>query len=108
MSDPLERIAAALERMKSTATLINTARGPIIDEEALVAALRSGRIRAAGLDVYEREPELAPGLAELDNVVLLPHVGSATKETRDQMALLAAEAAARFDEGRPVLHLFRP
>jgi glyoxylate reductase len=82
---------AALERMKPTAFLINTARGPVVDEDALVAALRSGRIAGAALDVYEAEPALAPGLAELDNVVLLPHMGSATWETRTRMTSLAAE-----------------
>lgn len=76
--------------MKSSACLINTARGPIVDERALVEALRGRHIRAAGLDVYENEPELSPGLAELDNVVLLPHMGSATIETRTRMALMAA------------------
>ncbi len=76
--------------MKSSACLINTARGPIVDERALVEALRSRHIRAAGLDVYENEPELSPGLAELDNAVLLPHMGSATIETRTRMALMAA------------------
>ena len=71
--------------MKPTAVLVNTARGPIVDEAALVRALRSGRLFAAGLDVYEREPELHPGLRELENVALLPHVGSATDETRRRM-----------------------
>ncbi len=80
-----------LAMMKRSACLINTARGQVVDEGALVEALREGRIRAAGLDVYESEPELSPGLAELDNVVLLPHVGSATIETRTRMALMAAE-----------------
>jgi len=77
--------------MKPSAYLINTARGPVVDEGALVDALRQGRIRGAGLDVYEREPELSPGLADLENVVLLPHVGSATIETRTRMAWMAAE-----------------
>jgi glyoxylate reductase len=77
--------------MKPSAYLINTGRGPLVDEAALVDALRQGRIRGAGLDVYEREPELAPGLAELENVVLLPHVGSSTIETRTKMAQMAAE-----------------
>ena len=80
-----------LASMKSTACLINTARGPIVDERALVEALKQGRIRAAGLDVYENEPSLSPGLAELDNVVLLPHSGSATVETRTRMAVMAAD-----------------
>jgi glyoxylate reductase len=80
-----------LRMMKSSACLINTARGPIVDESSLVEALKMGRIRAAGLDVYENEPLLSPGLAELDNVVLLPHVGSATVETRTRMANMAAD-----------------
>lgn len=80
-----------LEIMKPSACLINTARGPVVDEKALVEALQSGRIRAAGLDVYENEPELSPGLSELENAVLLPHIGSATIETRGRMALMAAE-----------------
>ncbi|HOK07090.1 MAG TPA: D-glycerate dehydrogenase [Syntrophales bacterium] len=82
--------AKALALMKPTAFLINTSRGPVVDEKALVSALRRGVIAGAGLDVYEDEPRLAPGLAELDNVVLLPHVGSATTETRTKMARLAA------------------
>ena len=76
--------------MKKTAYLINTARGPLVDEEALVAALREGVIAGAGLDVYEDEPKLATGLAELPNTVLLPHLGSATLETRNKMAEMAA------------------
>jgi len=81
---------AELERMKSTAHLINTARGPVIDEPALVEALRSGTIAGAGLDVFENEPEIAPGLIELDNVVCLPHIGSASAATRAKMSELAA------------------
>ncbi len=75
--------------MKPTAFLVNTSRGAVIDEAALVDALANGTIAGAGLDVYEREPELHPGLLELENVVLLPHLGSATVETRTAMAVLA-------------------
>jgi glyoxylate reductase len=93
--------AAALERMKPSAVLVNAARGPIVDERALAEALAAGRIAAAGLDVYEREPRVEPGLRELDNVVLVPHLGSATVETRTAMAELAARnaiAAVRGEE----------
>ena len=81
----------ALGLMKPAAFLINTSRGPVVDEQALVKALQEKRIAGAGLDVYENEPELAPGLAELENAILLPHVGSATMETRTRMAQKAAE-----------------
>ena len=93
--------AAALSRLRPDAILVNTARGPLVDEAALVAALRASRLAAAGLDVFEREPELERGLTELDNVVLLPHLGSATAEARGAMvelccrniiAVLAGEA----------------
>ncbi len=80
-----------LDRMKSSAFLINTSRGPVVDEEALVVALKANRIAGAGLDVYEKEPELTPGLADLENCILLPHVGSATIETRNRMAELAVD-----------------
>ena len=84
--------AKRLRMMKRTAILVNTARGPVVDEKALVAALKAKRIAAAALDVYEREPKLAPGLAKLPNVVLTPHTASATVETRDAMATAAASA----------------
>lgn len=83
--------AAALRAMKDTALLINTARGPLVDEAALVEALRRGDIAGAGLDVYEAEPVVHPGLLELDNVVLLPHLGSATNEARAAMVQLASD-----------------
>jgi glyoxylate reductase len=85
--------ARELALMKPTATLLNTARGPIVDEAALAAALAAGEIAAAGLDVYEREPEVEPALLGLENVVLAPHLGSATVETRTAMAELAARNA---------------
>ncbi|MEX5261282.1 2-hydroxyacid dehydrogenase [Kocuria sp. CPCC 205263] len=83
--------AEQLTAMKDSAYLVNTARGPIVDEAALAAALREGRIAGAGLDVYEHEPRVHPELLELDNVVLVPHLGSATVETRTAMAVLAAD-----------------
>jgi glyoxylate reductase len=91
------------ELMRSSAYLINTARGPIVDESALVHALRSGAIAGAGLDVYEHEPQLEPGLDELDNAVLVPHLGSATVETRAAMASLAARNAVAVLIGQPPL-----
>lgn len=95
--------AAALRRMARHGFLINTARGPIVDEAALVAALRDGEIAGAALDVFEREPEIEPGLLELDNVVLIPHLGSATIETRSAMAELAARNVAEVLAGRAPL-----
>jgi glyoxylate reductase len=77
--------------MKPSAYLINTSRGPVVDEEALVSALKKKAIAGAGLDVYEREPAVSSGLKDLENVVLLPHMGSATVETRTSMAFRAAE-----------------
>jgi glyoxylate reductase len=85
-----------LRAMKPTAYLVNAARGPVVDEEALVRALREGWIAGAGLDVYEREPAMAEGLAELDNVVLLPHIASASVDTRGMMAWMAADNAVAF------------
>lgn len=82
-----------LSLMKPTAYLINTSRGPVIDEKALVKALRDRRIAGVGLDVYENEPNLAPGLADCGNVLLLPHLGSASHDTRDKMGTMAAANA---------------
>jgi glyoxylate reductase len=89
--------------MKRTAYLINTSRGPIIDESALVAALRSGRIKGTALDVYEEEPRMAPGLAELPNTVLVPHIGSASEEARSAMSELAARNIAAVLSGEKPL-----
>jgi glyoxylate reductase len=85
--------AAELQTMKPSAVLVNAARGPIVDEQALAGALAAGEIAAAGLDVYEHEPRVEPALLSLDNVVLAPHLGSATVETRTAMAELAARNA---------------
>ena len=81
--------AAELLRMKKGALLINSARGPIVDEAALAAALQAGHLGGAALDVYENEPRVHPGLIGRDDVVLLPHLGSATRETRQAMGRLA-------------------
>jgi len=86
--------------MKPGAFLINTARGDVVDEAALVAALREGRIAGAGLDVYEREPALHAGLAELENVVLFPHLGSASLETRIAMGMRAIDNVQAFLDGK--------
>jgi glyoxylate reductase len=92
---------AAFDRMKSTAYLVNAARGPIIDEEALVVALDEGKIAGAGLDVYEYEPAMVEGLAQCENAVLLPHLGSASRGTRDRMATMAATNAVAMLRGEP-------
>jgi len=93
-----------LGMMKREAILINTARGAVIDEESLVAALREKRIAAAGLDVYEREPHLHPGLADLPNVFLMPHLGSSTVEDREWMTDLAVKNLVAGLRGEPVPH----
>lgn len=92
--------ADRLKIMKPTAYLINTSRGPVIHEVALVDALRSGTIKGAGLDVFEAEPALAGGLAELSNVVLTPHIASSTVEARNEMAMIAAENIIEAMEGK--------
>ncbi|HWB23817.1 MAG TPA: D-glycerate dehydrogenase [Gaiellaceae bacterium] len=95
--------AAAFERMRPTAVLVNTARGPVVDEQALLAALRSGTIAGAALDVHEFEPNVTEGLLEIENVVLTPHLGSATLATREAMGMLAVSAlrAVLLDGVRP-------
>ena len=84
---------AQFELMKTTAILINTSRGPVVDEKALVRALEAGLVSGAGLDVFEREPQFEPGLEKLANVVMVPHIASASVETRTKMATMAAENA---------------
>jgi len=93
--------AGRLAQMRSDAYLVNTTRGPVVDEAALAAALRDGVIAGAGLDVFEREPEVHPDLLDLENVVLLPHLGSATIETRTAMGMLAADNALAVLAGEP-------
>lgn len=95
--------ADSLKRMKKTAYVVNSARGPVIDEAALVDALKSGEIAGAGLDVFENEPAVHPGLLECENVVLLPHLGSATTETRTAMAELAAQNVVALLDGAEAL-----
>ena len=92
--------ARRLQAMKTSAFLINTARGSVVDEAALAAALAARRIAGAGLDVYEQEPRVAPALLDLDNVVLLPHLGSGTAETRVAMGMRVADNLDAFFAGR--------
>lgn len=92
--------AEALSKMKSTSYLINTTRGPVVDEAALVNALEASRLAGAGLDVYEREPKVHPGLLERKDVVLAPHIGSATIETRTKMAQVAVNNVVAFFAGQ--------
>jgi glyoxylate reductase len=93
----------ALSRMKRSAYLINTSRGPVVDEDALAWALREGIIKGAGLDVYEEEPKIHPGLLKLENVVLVPHLASATAETRTAMYDLAARNVVNVLTGKPAV-----
>ena len=97
-----------LSLMKGEAILVNIARGPVVDEAALARALREGRIRAAALDVFEREPEVHPELLKLRNVVLTPHIGSATWTTRRAMADLAVESVLRVLAGHRPQNLVNP
>ncbi|CAN7639533.1 2-hydroxyacid dehydrogenase [Caballeronia sp. LjRoot31] len=96
--------AAELSAMKPTAVLINAARGPLVDEKALVAALKQNVIWGAGLDVFEDEPVLAPGLAELDNVVIVPHIASATTQTRLAMGKIVTDNVIRVLSGEAPLN----
>ena len=94
--------------MKPSAYLINTARGPLVDEPALAAALKAGRIAGAALDVFEDEPHVHPSLLECDNCLLAPHIGSATLEVRDEMARLAAQGIVDVLAGGRPLHQLNP
>jgi glyoxylate reductase len=100
--------AAELAAMKPTAVLINAARGPLVDEKALVAALREKVIWGAGLDVFEDEPKLTPGLAELDNVVIVPHIASATTQTRLAMGKIATDNVIRVLNDEAPLNCINP
>jgi glyoxylate reductase len=94
--------AEQFRRMKPTAVVVNTSRGPVVDEEALADALEAGQIFAAGLDVFEREPDVAERLLALDNVVVIPHLGSATVDTRNAMGDLTVDNVfAALDGARP-------
>ena len=100
--------APELALMKPTAILVNTARGPVVDEAALVETLKAGRIAGAGLDVFEEEPKVHPGLLELSNVTLAPHIASASVATRRRMSEMAAENAVAALEGRRPPNLLNP
>src|SRR6266705_4367603 len=99
--------ATKFDRMKPTAFLINTSRGPVVNEAALVAALEKGQIAGAGLDVYENEPAIHPGLKRA-NVVLAPHIASASLETRTKMACMAAENVVAFFNGQRPPNILNP
>jgi lactate dehydrogenase-like 2-hydroxyacid dehydrogenase len=100
--------AAQFAQMKPTAIIVNTSRGPVVDEAALVEALKSHRIAGAGLDVYEREPAVHPGLISLHNVVLAPHIASATTRTRSEMSAMAARNMATAIRGGLPPNLLNP
>ncbi|NLR09357.1 MULTISPECIES: 2-hydroxyacid dehydrogenase family protein [Lactobacillaceae] len=97
--------APQFKQMKSSAYLINAARGPVIDEAALLTALKAGELAGAALDVYEAEPNVDDGFKALDNVILTPHVGNATVEARDAMAAIVAKNTVRVDQGQEPLHI---
>ncbi len=100
--------SARLKKMKQTAFLINTSRGPVIDEKALVQALKKGYIAGAALDVFENEPKLATGLSKLRNVILTPHIASSTKESRELMATLAAQnIISVLEDGKPLNPVYK-
>ena len=94
--------------MKESAVLVNSARGPIVDEKALAKALKEGQIAAAGLDVYENEPAVEPELLGLENVILAPHIASATRETRTKMATMAAENLLSVLDGKVPPNIVNP
>jgi len=100
--------AAELKQMKPSAIVINSTRGGVVDDAALIAALKDGTIRAAGLDVFENEPRFNPGFLDLDNVVLAPHVGSSTEATRRAMAMTAAKNLVAALTGEPPPNLLNP
>ena len=100
--------ARRLALMKPSAVLVNTARGPVVDEEALAAALEDGRIFAAGIDVFEREPEVHPRLLAAPRTVLLPHIGSASQATRTRMAQMACDGAVAVLAGERPPNLVTP
>ena len=100
--------AEQLRMMKPTAVLVNTSRGPVVDEAALAEALERKTIWAAGVDVFEREPQVHPKLLELENATLVPHIGSASVDTRLKMCMMAVENAAAALEGRRPPNLVNP
>ena len=93
-------IPLGIALLPAGAIVVNASRGAVIDDEALIAALKSGKVAAAGLDVYNNEPDIHPGYRELPNTFLMPHIGSATKETRDAMGFRALDNLDAFFAGR--------